>query len=121
MSDDARRPLTEEERARIQAARLGGGVCAACGRALAEGETVWITSLAVHGEYRGTTHWRVPVGRECAGPDAPREAGGRELERCPDCGRGVVRPPSGRAGLPFCSRACGRRYRYARMREGRTS
>ena len=47
MSDDAHRPLTEEERARIQAARQRGEACGRCGRAFAEGESIWIERLAV--------------------------------------------------------------------------
>jgi len=40
MTDDARRVLTEEERARARLARAYGLVCGSCGKALARGETV---------------------------------------------------------------------------------
>ena len=77
-----RRPTTEEERARIHEARYRGGLCGTCGRALAEGEAIWIEQFRVTGLYGRPSHWWVPVGEECAAPDAIRAAQGAEPERC---------------------------------------
>ena len=57
MSDAERRPLTEEERARLHEARYRGGLCAACGRALAESEAVRIERFAVPGLYGEVRPW----------------------------------------------------------------
>ncbi len=121
MSDDARRLLTEEERARIRAARERGGMCARCGRALPAREPVWIEHVVVGvkaGTRRAPISWRVPVGIECAAPDFRAEAEGRQPEPCLGCGRGVYhRVASPCRYLPLCSRACGHRFRRARARE----
>jgi hypothetical protein len=121
VSDDDRRPLSEEERARLHEARYRGGLCAACGRALAEGEAVWFERFAAPGVYGQVWPWWAPVGEECAAPETLRAAQGVEPERCLGCGRGMYRSPSGRAGLPFCSRRCSRRYHQARAEEGAPS
>lgn len=49
MTDDAQRPLTEEERARIQEARRSGGLCARCGRTLGADEPVWLELATTDG------------------------------------------------------------------------
>ena len=113
MTDDTRRPLTPDERARIHAARRNGGMCAVCGRAFLEGETIWMEPIAVHDEYGGTTHWRVPVGAECASPETIRATCSTEPERCAGCGRGVyygaTAPGRARRRQALCSRLCGRK------------
>ena len=107
MSSDARRPLTEEERARVHAARRSGGMCAACGRAFVAGEAIWIESLAVHGEHGGTTHWQVPVGAECVAPETVRATCTTQPEPCAGCGRGVYyQATRRRRGRVLCSRRC---------------
>ena len=122
MTDDARRPLTEEERARIHAARNRGGMCALCGRALVEGETIWMERLAVRDEYGGTTYWRVPVGAECIAPETLRATCSTEPERCAGCGRGVYyQAEHPRRRLVLCSKRCAGRYRAARAKEARGS
>ena len=122
MSDDARRVLTEEERARIHAARRDGGICALCGRAFVDGETIWMARVAIYGEYGESTRWRVPVGAECASPELVRATCSAEPERCAGCGRGVYYPfahPHRR--LAFCSKRCAGHYHAARAREARGS
>ncbi len=51
MGNDARRPLNQEERTRIKAARYFGGACARCGKALSVTEAVWIDHLYVGAGY----------------------------------------------------------------------
>ena len=110
MTDEARRPMTAEERARIHAARSRGGLCAACGRELVDGETVWIERLMVRGEYGDVSYWHVPVGAECIAAETVSATCKLEPERCVGCGRGVYyRASSGRRRRTLCSRACGRK------------
>ena len=121
MSDDVTRPLTEEERrARIITARRTGGVCAGCGRALGDGETVWMERLSV-----GRTHRWGPVGAGCASPEFLQATEGAEPARCEHCDRGVYYRDhswSGRRRLALCSLVCNGRYHAARRaREARGS
>jgi hypothetical protein len=120
MTDDALRVLTEEERARIQGARRTGDTCAGCGRALAEGETVWMERLAAiptHARAK-RAYWWSPVGEECASPEFVRATRGRGPELCGGCGRGVhYRMASPNRRMAFCSLMCDRRYRYAQSKE----
>ena len=110
MGDDVRRPLSEEGRARIHAARRDGGICAACGRELVEGETIWMERLTVRGEYGDMSYWHVPLGAECITPETVRNTCKVQPERCVGCGRGVYyRSSSGRRRRALCSRACGRK------------
>src|SRR5687768_3011495 len=96
MSGDLRRLTTEDERERAQATPRRGGLCAWCGRTLAEGETVYVERVEVSWKpftgtsmrrSRGTVHWDLPVGAECASPDFLRRTAGREPERCAACDR----------------------------------
>jgi hypothetical protein len=121
VSDDARRPTTEEERDRLQAAKARGETCAGCGRALAQGEAVWIERFTVTGVYGGARPWLGPVGEECAAPQTVRDTSGAEPERCLTCGRGVFGRQSGRPRLTFCSRRCNGRYYNARSKKGTSS
>jgi len=107
MSDAARRPLTEEERARIQAAKARGETCAGCGRALVEGETVWFEQFAIHGEYGELSYWWAPVGAECAAPETVRATCRAEPASCVGCGRGVFNQPTHPLRrATSCSRRC---------------
>ncbi len=118
MTDDARRVLAEEGRARIHAARRYGGSCALCGRPLAQGETIWMERAAIYGEGAGVVHWRVPVGGECTSPELGRETERSEPERCAACGRGGHRQASTSRGWPeLCSTRCASRYYMAHKRE----
>ena len=122
MSDDARRVLTEEDRARIFEARKGGGLCGLCGWHLAEGETVWVERIVVHGDHGDMARWQVPLGVECASPDFRAAMEGIEPERCAGCGRGVYYAtayPLRRAVT--CSRRCVHRVANARFKEARGS
>ena len=124
MSDDARRALSEEDRARIRTARRDGGLCGLCGRALAEGEPVWMERVEV-GTYhsgRGAIYWRAPVCAACASPAFRAKTEGTGPERCAGCGRGLYYAGSGgRRRLALCSTRCSSRYQGARAREARGS
>ena len=117
MSDDAPRPLTEEERARIFEARYDGGLCGRCGRRLVVGETVWKERVDVDAT-GGNLRW-VPVGAECASPAFRAETEGKEPEGCVGCGRGVYdRTPHALRRRVYCSYRCGRGRRAAHRKEG---
>ncbi len=47
MSDDVRRLTTEEQRERLHLARQRGGLCAACGRVLSDGEPVYVERFVI--------------------------------------------------------------------------
>ena len=123
MTDDARRALLEEERARIQAARRHGGMCALCGRALERGEPVWIQRLLVRGQYGGrAARWTVPVGRECAAPDTLHAGDRRGPASCATCGRPVFGDPAAtRRRVVACSARCRRKHTEAQIKEGHRS
>ncbi len=122
MTDDPRRVLTEEERARIQEAKRSGRLCALCGRGIDEGETVWLEWIAIHGEYGGVSRWRAPVGAECASPAFRTATEGEQPERCAGCGRGVYyRTADPRRRRATCSKRCADRYQVARRKEARGS
>ena len=122
MTDDVRRVRSEEARVRIQAARRDGGLCGLCGRALAEGEPVWMECVEV-GSYhggRGAIYWRAPVCEGCASPAFRAVTDGTAPERCAGCGRGLYYAGSGgRRRLALCSTRCSSRYQGARAREAR--
>ena len=120
MTDDARQVLAEEERARIQVATRRGGLCAGCGRTLADDEPVWWATFVLSGVYgRRVRRW-VPVGRECAPPEVLRATEGREPEPCIGCGRAIHYGATTRRGqLAACSRRCRNRQHSARARERR--
>ena len=120
MTDDARRPLTEEERARLHAVRAQGGICALCGRTLAADEPVWVVRVDAYGD--GRAYWRAPVGRECAPPGLLSETEGLVPERCAGCGLAMYYLASyPRRRMALCSKRCDYRYRVARRKEARGS
>ena len=124
MTDDARRPLNQEERTRIKAARYYGDACSACGRALSGDEPVWIDRLYVGAGYdgRGAVYWLGPVGRECASPELLRATEGHEPRRCANCRRAVYyRSEHPLRRLVMCSRRCGVRAATAQRKGGRVS
>ncbi len=118
---DARRALTEEERARIQAAKYRGGLCAGCGRALEPGEPVWIVRFDAYGD--GRAYWHAPVGRECVAPDVLRPTEGATPAACAGCGRPISYAPTGRRRrrAALCSKRCASRHQQARAKEARGS
>ena len=122
MTYDARRVLSEEEKALARVAKAYGLVCGSCGKPLAKGETVWIQPLGVGPTYsgRGAIYWRAPVCGACASPALRAETEGAAPERCAGCGRGVYYGSGARRSrLALCSRTCGSRYRLARAREAK--
>lgn len=120
MTDHARRALTEEERARMLEARYSGGLCAGCGRALADDELVWRAPFALPGAYGSISHQWGPAGRECAAPEVLRETEGREPVPCTGRGRGVYyRSGDALRRVPTCSKRCAGRYQTARARARR--
>ena len=117
MTDDARRVLTEEEKALARIAKAYGLVCGSCAKPLAEGETVWMQRLGVGPTYsgRGAIYWRAPVCDACASPAFRAATEETEPGRCAGCGRGVYyQADRRRRGLALCSRTCGSKYRKAR-------
>ncbi len=120
MTDDARHMLTEEERARIHAARRDGRTCALCGRFFVEGETIWMERLAIRHERGATTDWRAPVGVECVSPETIRATCNVEPVRCAGCGRSIrYGVTSSRRRLSLCSRRCAVRHQSGRAKEAR--
>ena len=123
MSDGPLRLTSDEQRAWFYAARDRGGVCAACGRALAEGEPVYIEQVLVDrkplaapgaGWRLGTVLRDAPLGPECASSAFLARTRGLEPERCGGCERpvhyAVAREGRRRA---TCSHRCGTRVRQA--------
>jgi hypothetical protein len=93
MNREQLRVTTEEQRERLHAARRSGRLCAACGRQIGEGETVYIEQFMIPEQLtisgRRTSAARAPVGVECASPELRQETEGMEPERCAGCGRPV--------------------------------
>ena len=120
MSGDARCVLTDEGRVRAQLAKTRGGLCGRCGRALAEGEAVWMERLLAWTRAhrrRTPVTWTIPVGEECASPTFRADTEGTEPERCVGCGRGVYsRADRRRRARALCSRRCAGRYYLTRAR-----
>jgi hypothetical protein len=122
MSDDAVDwPVIEirlPEPQSFDAARVGGGLCAACGRDLAEGEPVWLERIPVPGNPKALL--RVTVGRECASPAFLARTEGQEPEPCAGCGRGVHYGKSNiKRSRALCSTRCVTRVRAADGRSRR--
>ena len=130
MSDGPLRLTTDEQRAWFYAAQDRGGVCAACGRALAEGEPVYIERVLVDRKPLAApgVRWSArpayrdaPLGAECASPGFLARARGWEPERCVGCGRpvyyAVAREGRRRA---TCSHRCAPRAGPAGGRSGST-
>jgi len=116
VSNQPHRVTMEEERERFNAARERGGLCAACGRALGEGEPVYIeqmlmdlNALAAPGMCwnRKVVPRDAPLGVECASPELLARLEGRAPEQCGGCGRPVYYAKH-RAGRQraLCSRTC---------------
>ena len=96
MSRERLRVVTEEDRARLYAAKRTGGTCAACGRPLDAGEDVYHERFRLGPRMLGAGAVRAyaavaqgPVGRECASPELLARTAGTEPERCVWCGHGV--------------------------------
>jgi hypothetical protein len=79
-----RRLEVEEQRERFYGARRTGGQCAACGRLLDGGETVYMEASNSFGFVAVG-----PVGVDCVSEELLDDARGQEPERCTGCGRGV--------------------------------
>jgi hypothetical protein len=126
VSDHVRRLTTEEQRERFHTARRRGGLCAACGRPLRDGEPVYIerfmTGVARRARPTGVAHPVYvlgPVGVECASPDFLYEMLGRAPERCAWCERGVYyRATDPRRRRVLCSRGCASRANPAGIAKG---
>jgi hypothetical protein len=98
VSDDVRRVTTREEHDRFNAARSRGGLCAACGRALDPGETVYVEQMMIDLTalasprvqwFRGGVRRDAPLGIECASRKFVARTAGRTPERCKRCDRPV--------------------------------
>jgi hypothetical protein len=112
MSAERLRITTEDDRDRLHAARREARICAACGRRLRAGETVYRERFTVAGSSLSG-----PVGRECASPEMLARTEGTEPGRCAGCGRGVYHhPDKRRRGQAVCSRLCAGRVAAAKQR-----
>ena len=112
--DGPRRLATDEQRERLNAAKNQGGCCAACGKGLGAGESVYFERFVFWqvGPTRLTT--QAPVGRRCAAPATlglDDGAGARALRRVR--ARGVYRKPRANRHRPACSRRCRELARHA--------
>jgi hypothetical protein len=125
--NDPRRLTTDERRERFAVAHERGGLCAACGRSLDEGEPVYVGPLVIDiarpvgervGGYRATMV--APVGVECASPALLAQAEGREPGQCAGCSRPVYYAAN-RPGrhVASCSRYCRNRAAAATARRDR--
>ena len=122
MSDNVRQIMTEEQRERLHEARNHGGMCAACGKALADYETVYVERFVVdtrklraRSETGSRSSAQAPVGIECASSELIQETEGQTPERCAGCGRGVFyRAASSKRHRALCSKRCGGRATAAR-------
>jgi hypothetical protein len=116
VSDQPHEITTAEELERFNAARDEGSLCAACGRTLGDGETVYIAQVLLDRNALAPpgARWGVglvprdaPLGVECVSPTLLARLGGRVTERCETCERPVqyvkVRARRQRA---ICSHAC---------------
>jgi len=121
MNNDApRRLATDEQRDRLFTARHRGGLCAACGRALAEAEPVFMERFVFRQVGPSTLRIQAPVCRACASPDTLDRMAGREPERCAGCGRAVFYPKvRGGRQRALCSRDCRNRAAAATRRAAR--
>jgi hypothetical protein len=123
--DEARYHIvTEEQRERLLAARRSGQQCAACGRQLTAGETVWFERFMGRVGRRRVYYW-ASVGVECVSSQLLAETQGQEPQVCAWCGRGVQYPPEGRMmGHPrkrtVCSRHCAMSHTAANRRKRAT-
>src|SRR3954470_11872217 len=100
---------TEEGRDRLYEARRRGEICAGCGRALGEHESVYWERFEITGSY--TSAAIAPVGAECASLELLQQMEGTEPERCASCGRGVFYRSQQRSTRrqAACSRRCATR------------
>jgi hypothetical protein len=120
MSGDVRRLATDEQRDRLFKARHRGGLCAGCGRALAESEPVYLERFVFRQVGPSRLTIQAPVCRDCASPDTLARMVGREPERCAGCGRAVFYPKvRGDRQRALCSRDCRNRAAAAARRAAR--
>src|SRR4051794_16628094 len=107
---------TDAERERLYAARERGGVCAGCGRALEDGEPVYIESIALDlkpltapgtRRVRSTVSRDAPLGAECASPGLLARMADATPDPCMGCGRPIFYALD-RAGRQqaMCSKRC---------------
>jgi len=118
MSESVLWARTQDQIELLYEARRRGDLCAACGRPLEPGETIYFERFVVgpkRSGYRARDSYRqAPVGRECAAPDLVERAG---TERCAGCGRGVIYSTEHdvRRHQAVCSTHC--RYRASKAAE----
>src|SRR4051794_18664163 len=89
--------MTDEQIALMHTARLRGGQCGWCGRALNDGEPVYFEQILVgtrrirqDGPVKHRSMAYAPVGIECASPELLAQTTGQTPDRCATCGRGVI-------------------------------
>ena len=118
MSPHVRHLTTEAQREQFHLARRRGGMCAACGRRLDDGEPVYVERFTLRPE-KGRQTWSYgPVGAECASPESRQHARTQELEPCAGCGRPVsYRVAVDRRRRALCSKNCAQRASVAGQRQ----
>jgi hypothetical protein len=105
---------TDEQIARMHAARSSGGICGWCGRALTPVEPVYMElfrtgtkRLRPNAPVTHRSRTVAPVGAECASSEMLQQAVGQEPDACARCGRGVYyRQPHPLRRRTICSRRC---------------
>jgi hypothetical protein len=110
---EMRRFTTDEQRQWLFSARRRGGLCAACGRALHDGESVYIEPVVVELKYasaaspRSTSTRDACLGQECASRAFVERASILPPARCEGCGRPVFHGVErARRTHTFCSSRC---------------
>jgi ribosome-binding protein aMBF1 (putative translation factor) len=114
MSDPLLWARTQAQIDLLHAARAQGGLCAACGRQLESGETVYferfgvgVKRLRLDAPVRPRSVNVAPVAVECASPELLGRTEGQCREQCAACGRAMVYPASRVARRrATCSRRC---------------
>jgi hypothetical protein len=107
-----RRLTTDDQRQWLARAKEYGGLCAACGRTLDDGETVYLEPVEV--ELKVSSSWSrrtanrdAPLGAECAARDFVERAARSVIDPCEECGRPVFYAIERTVRAhTFCSKRC---------------
>jgi hypothetical protein len=109
---ELRQLTTDQQRQWLFYAKEHGGLCAACGRALDDGEAVYIEPVdvtpgpgAIWSRRKRTRS--AHLGQECASPEFLARASLLPVERCEGCERPVVYAVERAVCVhTFCSKRC---------------
>jgi hypothetical protein len=109
---ELRQLTTDQQRQWFFSAKEHGGLCAACGRALDDGEVVYIEPVDVMPGpgaiwSRRKTSRAAHLGQECVSPEFLARASLLPIERCEGCARPVFHAVERAARMhTFCSKRC---------------